>query len=98
MSQYDFVASEEDVRNDFHLNLRFGDSEWKAVKYILDQLTDQENVFAPGALDWFEIMVNECAPYMRGDNPKEAEKLLGAIESAIDIKRRYHRRVQVELQ
>jgi len=98
VSDYDLVLDMEDVIRNFHMNLKFGDSEWRAVEYILGELTDGENVLTADAVDWFEGMTETCSHYLRSDNPGEAEKLLGAVESAIDVKRRYHRRVQVELQ
>ena len=79
----------EDAKRDFHTNVKWGDSEWKAVRYILRCLDSQDETYTPEAIGFFESVVSECSSYMLSDDQPTAKELLGKVKDRISMYREY---------
>ncbi len=77
----------EDVKRDFHMNIKWGDSELKAVRYILGCLNSQGETYTEEAIRFFELIVSECSLYILHDDWPEGEELLKKARDRISMHR-----------
>ena len=87
-----------DVERDFHSNVKFGDQEAKALRYILSVLNGNECPLTQDALEWFFAMDMYCVQTFssraedswiseEGETATGVEVILGLDEA---IRRRIH--------